>query len=112
MTEPATIGELRRVISLQSPADSIDSFGQPVRTWTTYATVRAKIETLSGSEPSIAEQQQIEQTHTITIRYWPNVTSNHRALYGSRIFYFNFVQNVDEQGRWLIIDSVERTGAN
>lgn len=108
----ATVGQLRRRLELQAPTDTLDAYGQATRTWATYATVWSKIEVQGGSEVTVADQQQQERTHKLTIRYWPGVVSGHRALYAGRAFNFTSVVNVDEQGRWLIIMATERMTAN
>lgn len=105
------IGELRKRIELQSPVDTIDSYGQATRSWSTYATVYAAIVPSSGQENTIAEAMQVQQTHTITIRYRSDVAATHRALFSGRQFNFQFVRNIDERNRWLEITATERTGA-
>jgi SPP1 family predicted phage head-tail adaptor len=105
------IGELRKRIELQAPVDTIDAYGQATRSWTTYATVYASVEPASGQENTIAEAMQVQQTHTITIRYRSDVLATHRALFSSRQFNFQFVRNIDERNRWLEITATERTGA-
>lgn len=105
------IGELRKRIELQSPVDTIDAYGQATRSWTTYATVYASVVPASGQENTIAEAMQVQQTHTITIRYRSDVAATHRALFNSRQFNFQFVRNLDERNRWLEITATERTGA-
>lgn len=105
------IGELRKRIELQSPVDTIDSYGQATRSWSTYATVYAAIVPSSGQENTIAEAMQVQQTHTITIRYRSDVAATHRALFSGRQLNFQFVRNIDERNRWLEITATERTGA-
>lgn len=105
------IGEMRKRIELQAPVDTIDAYGQASRSWATYATVYASVVPSSGQENTIAEAMQVQQTHTITIRYRNDVLATHRALFGSRHFNFQFVRNIDERNRWLEITATERTGA-
>lgn len=104
------IGKLRKRLELQAPTDSVDAYGQPTRTWATYATVWAQVEPTGGSEPSAGNEQQLERSHNLTIRYRSGVESTHRALYGSRVLNFDSVQNVEEAGVWLLITATERTG--
>lgn len=102
---------MRKRIELQAPVDTIDAYGQASRSWATYATVFASVVPASGQENTIAEATQIQQTHTIIIRYRDDVAAMHRALLGSRHFNFQFVRNLGERNRWLEITATERTGA-
>lgn len=104
------IGKLNKRIDLQSPADTIDAYGQPSRGWSTYATVWAQIIPTGGSEPTVADEQQQERLHRLVIRYTAGVYSTHRALYGSRVLNFQSVTDPDERHEWLEIEATERTG--
>jgi SPP1 family predicted phage head-tail adaptor len=106
------IGQLRKRIELQAPTDTVDSYGQPTRAWATYATVWAQVEPTGGAEGSVANEQQITATHTVTIRYLAGVESTHRALYGARALHFLAPPtNVEERGQWLVIQAEERKEA-
>lgn len=104
------IGQLRKRLELQAPTDSTDAYGQPTRSWVTYATVWAHIEPTGGGEPAAGNEQQLERTHRITIRHRAGVESTHRGLYGARVLNFDSVINVDELNVWLLITATERTG--
>ena len=101
------IGRLRKRLALQSATDSTDSYGQPTRTWATYATVWGSVEPVTASEAQTAMQQGVSITHKVTVRYLSTVTAEHRALLGSRVLNFRGVRNVDERGITLEIDAEE-----
>lgn len=90
-------GTLRHRIALQSASSAQSDYtGQPTKTWSTYKTVYARVQPLSGREAFYAAQTRPDVTHTITLRYNSSITPEHRALWGSRIFQFESVLTVDE----------------
>lgn len=101
------IGQLARRVQLQSPTDSTDSYGQPTRTWATYATVWAQILPVSSDESRIANQQGVFITHRVTIRHRDDVTAEHRVLFGSRELNIKGLRNLEEKGVMLEIDAEE-----
>ena len=63
------IGDLRHRIILQAPTDYQDEFGQPVRSWTTYATVWAQVNESGASESVDGMQLNASAVHSILVRY-------------------------------------------
>ena len=82
MPAATVVGDLRRRVALQAPTDSIDSYGQAIRTWATYATVWASVVSTPGSEPQSALMQSSVTTYTVTMRYRTDVLPTHRMIYG------------------------------
>jgi len=82
MPASTVVGDLRRRVDLQAPTDSIDSYGQAIRTWETYATVWASVVSTPGSEPQSALMQSSVTTYTVTMRYRTDVLPIHRMIYG------------------------------
>lgn len=101
------IGQLARRVQLQSPTDSTDSYGQPTRTWATYATVWAQILPASADESQIANQQGVTITHKVAIRYRADVTVEDRILYKSRFLNIKGLRNQEEKGVLLELDAEE-----
>jgi len=83
MPAATVVGDLRRRVALQAPTDSIDSYGQAIRTWATYATVWASVVSTPGSEPQSALMQSSVTTYTVTMRYRTDVLPIHRMIYGA-----------------------------
>jgi SPP1 family predicted phage head-tail adaptor len=102
------IGQLRERLELQSATDTLDSYGQPARAWTTYATVWANVVPSGGSEPVIADQQSPQRNFKITVRFLSGVSSTHRAVMGSRAFNFVSVIDLEERSKWLEIQATEQ----
>jgi SPP1 family predicted phage head-tail adaptor len=101
------IGELRHRLALQSATDSTDNYGQPTRSWATYATVWGKVLPVTASESQLANQQQTDITHRITIRHRADVTAEHRIIFGSRTLNIRGVRDLEERGIALEIDAEE-----
>lgn len=102
------IGKLRHRVSLQSAVDAADSFGQPIRTWSTYATVWAQVVPTSGDESPLANQLHGSTTHKVTIRHRTGVDVGHRILFGTRVLNISAPpRDPEERGIWLEIDAEE-----
>lgn len=101
------IGKLRNKIELQSYTTIQDSVGQPIKTWTTYATVWAWIRPMSGRELMNAQQPVGEITHQVTIRYNSTLDETHRIKYYDnvketyRYFDVNYLGNRDERNEYM-----------
>lgn len=101
------IGKLRHRLELQSATDSTDSYGQPARTWATYATVWGEVVPVSGVEAQTAYQAGVVLTHLVTVRYRDDVTAQHRIKYGTRYLNIKAVRNQEERGIALEMDAEE-----
>lgn len=97
------IGKLRHKIELQSYTTSPDAAGQPIKTYSTYATAWAWIRPMSGRELMNAQQPVGEITHKVTIRYNSSLDESHRIKYYDykketyRYFDINYIGNFDER---------------
>lgn len=102
-------GRLDRRIQLQSYTTTQDGYGQPVETWSTYATVWATVRDQSGRE--FLESAQIDgQTATMfTIRYRSDVAYQHRILYGSDYYDIRSIQYPEDRKRYVTIMAVRGT---
>jgi len=79
-------GRLRHRVDLQHVTETQDSTGDPVRSYSTYATVWASIEPVSGREYYAAQQAGAVRQHKIVIRSRRDVAPTDRVMFGSRIF--------------------------
>lgn len=109
MARRTLIGELRHRIEIQSSSEAADSFGQDVRTWSTYATVWASVEMSSGSEIQVGSSQQALSPYRVIIRYRGDVRPSHRIIYGSRILEVVSVMDVTGYGTHETISCIEST---
>jgi len=107
MPASTVVGDLRRRVALQSPTDSLDSYGQAIRTWATYATVWASVVSTPGAEPQSALTQVPTISYTVTIRYRDDVLSTHRMTYGSTTLNIVGVSTIDGVNKHLKITALE-----
>ncbi|MDE2099258.1 MAG: head-tail adaptor protein [Patescibacteria group bacterium] len=107
-------GELRHAIVIESPAANDGStFGQSVvpTSWNTLRTCMAAIYTAGGRETSMAAQVVSEVSHTIKVRWTPDVVkAGYRVVFGSRYFTVQYVENVLERNRVLLLYCLEVNG--
>lgn len=86
MAVSVSSGELNRLGELLSSATTQDSTGQPIATWSVYATPWAKIEPLGGRELLLAQQIAAEATTRVTIRYRDTVHAGDRFRYAGTTY--------------------------
>jgi SPP1 family predicted phage head-tail adaptor len=101
-------GKLRRPVTIQKLAGTLDASGQEVQTWQSHGTRMAAIEPLQGREYFSARQIQSEITTRIRIRYLAGVTAKMRVLFGSRVFDIQEVINPEERNVELQLMCIER----
>jgi SPP1 family predicted phage head-tail adaptor len=95
------IGRLRHRIAIERVTETRDTDGSVIETWSTYATVQASIDPISGREYFAAQSVQADLTHRIVMRYLSGIVPKMRVKYGSRIFDILSVINVSERNREL-----------
>lgn len=78
-------GTLRHRIAIQTNTPTQDSYGEPVTSWATVATVWAAVEMLSGRELFVAQQAQSEATVRFRIRR-RDVDARQRVSWDGRTF--------------------------
>jgi SPP1 family predicted phage head-tail adaptor len=95
------IGKLRHRIAIEKVAETQDSDGSVIETWSTFANAQASIEPISGREYFAAQTTQADVTHRISLRFIAGVIPKMRVKYGSRIFGILSAINVNERNREL-----------
>ena len=96
-------GKLRHSVTLQSQSLTADGAGGATESWVDFVTVRANVEPLSGTEAFQAQQVNDDLSHTVTMRYYPGVTSKMRVKYGTRYFLIESIINTGERNREMIL---------
>jgi len=113
MTIKIAAGDLRQVITIQQNTPGKDTRGGPTEAWTTFKTVRARIEPKTGYERWAANQIYSEATGSIIMRYVPGVTAKMRAVMSAgganRVFEFLPPLNTEEKNVELVIPFKEVT---
>jgi SPP1 family predicted phage head-tail adaptor len=103
-------GKLRNRISIVQNENAQDTAGgTTVNNWTPVATVWASIEALSGVEKFAAHEFVSQASHSVVIRYNPEltITSAMQIVFGSRQFQIETVLNPDERTKMLQILCIE-----
>lgn len=95
-------GELRQRIVIQSRVVARNGLGDEVGTWSTLATVWAKVETPSGDEIVDAERGAATLSHKITLRDRSDVTELMRVAWNSRTLEITAVLR-DHVGRQMVL---------
>jgi SPP1 family predicted phage head-tail adaptor len=96
-----TIGQLRQRVTLQAPVDAPDDIGAADRTFSAFAQVWARVETLSAQEQFIEQRLEQSRRCAVMIRWRSDVTSQMRIVFRGRILVIRSVEDRDETPRFL-----------
>lgn len=93
-------GELRHRITVETPDEAQDTFGEPVKTWKKLTSKRiwAKREDLSGRELFQAQQINAKVTTQFTIRHRTDIDARMRVLSDGVCYGIESVQDPDGRG--------------
>lgn len=89
-------GLMDRLATVQTPAESANGIGEPILTWSDYATRWIAILPLSGNEQMTAMAQEGSVTHRVRMRYTSGMKPKMRLVAEGRTFE---VMSVVERGR-------------
>jgi SPP1 family predicted phage head-tail adaptor len=104
------IGALRHQVTLQGPGALVaDGDGGYTQTPATVGTVWASIQpaTARDLERIVANVEQANASHLVTIRYRDDVNTTTQVLYGTRVLKVTGMQNPDERNISLILICTE-----
>jgi SPP1 family predicted phage head-tail adaptor len=89
-------GTLDRRIVIQQRTDTRDAGGEPVPTWSTLATVWARVTHLRGTEPFQGQQFNAQRFTVFNIRYRDDVDETMQIVHDGETYD---IQGVSEVGR-------------
>lgn len=89
-------GLMDRLATVQTPAESANGIGEPILTWSDFATRWIAILPLSGNEQMTAMAQEGSVTHRVRMRYTSGMKPKMRLVAEGRTFE---VMSVVERGR-------------
>ena len=89
-------GEMDTKATVQTPAESQNAVGEPVLTWSTFATRWISVLPLSGTEQLQAAAAEANVTHRIRMRYTDGLKPKMRLVADGRTFE---IMSVIERGR-------------
>ena len=78
-------GPMRERVTIQSPSEQQNQFGEATVTWSDVGTVWASVQGMSAREYLAAQQVGSVITHKIRIRFFPGLTHTHRLIWRGRI---------------------------
>ena len=107
-------GRLKKRLILQSKAETRDSYGSTLITWTTEATVWGSLLPLRGQEMFAQQQIKPQTAVRAIIRYYSRVDSTWRISHGGKFYDIETVINENKRNRTLTLmcrQGVSETGA-
>jgi len=108
MNNRRLVDRLNRRIEIQRKSNIEDGFGGFIETWTALKEVWAEIKPINTFEHFEANSISEKITHTIILRYFADLKTEHRIKYQGRIFVIKGIINVLEENKVLEL-KVEET---
>lgn len=96
-------GRLRRRVQLQSKTTTRNDYGEPVETWSTQATVWARVRVGRGQEMRRGDVADAQYTHEIGIRERSDVDERWRALWNGRTLDIVGVSPPEKPGGEMVL---------
>lgn len=96
----------RHKITIESPTETKDTYGDAIPTWSTHAIRHAVVVPLSGREYFYAQQNNAERMTRFRVRYDEKtkaITPKMRVSYNGRTFDIQSVINENENNRHILI---------
>ena len=101
-------GQLNNRVVIQANTPSDNTFGEPVRSWATLATVWAEVETMNGAEGLASGAERTSSPVVFTMRHRTDVTSDHRITWDGGEYDIESVENVAGRNKLLRVTAVAR----
>jgi SPP1 family predicted phage head-tail adaptor len=108
--DPSIAGELNKKIVIQVLTRTSDLMGGASVSWSTHATVFARIEPRIGNERYFGQRLEENITHIITTRYISTVTAAMQILYDNRTFQIHSRISPMENKQYTVFFCTEGTG--
>lgn len=107
---PTKAGKRRQFITIQQLSTTADAYGEPVATWSSFATAYAAVKQLSGRELFYAQLQvQALATHEVNLRYVVGVTPEMQiSIEGGPTLQIVDVNDVEYRHRELVLICVQK----
>lgn len=95
-------GQLDRRITIEQNTPGQDTYGAPIESWSTLATVWAGVAVQSGreflaDEARLAERVIAERKTVFTIRWRPDVTTLMQVRYGGDLYNINATKEISRK---------------
>ena len=96
------IGQLDRRITLRTPAETTDAFGQSVRVYADNGQVWAAVNFAPGDEGEVSDRLEAVKNVSFVIRYNTNFNEKCQIVWDNQTFEIENVLPV-ERKRWMLI---------
>ena len=96
-------GRLKHRITLRTPIETQNRIGEVVKSYADGETIWAGIVPKGALEKVTTDQRIAESDLDINIRYNSEITTEHRLIFGTRIFEITGIVNRDMANRELIL---------
>jgi SPP1 family predicted phage head-tail adaptor len=94
-------GNLNKYVTIQYPTKASDSIGGMTTSWSDLGSVWAAVWPVSSKEYSLHQQETMEVTHRIRIRYRNEVRASYRIKFGNKYYQIKSIVNPGTENRWL-----------
>ena len=95
------ISRLDRKIVIETWSNAQNSFGEPVKTWSTYHTCFANVTKFGGTEKLEADKTTATIQVKFKIRYFEGINESMRIVYNGAYYDIIEVQELYREGLWL-----------
>lgn len=75
--------------------------------WASVRPLRGNVKPVTGREVQRLEQVVAGVTHTVQLRYVPDLNPKDRLMFGTRILNIEVAQNVEERNREMLLLCIE-----
>lgn len=89
-------GPMRHRVTIQERSAAVDAAGQPLNTWTTFASRWAAIERTPGNEVFASAQRNGRVPVVFRLRYLSGVMPSMRLVFGTKVH--NILSAIDQAG--------------
>lgn len=90
-------GSLRHLVRVEQYTETQDTAGQPIKGYTTFATVHASIDNITGQELFRVQEVFPAATARIKMRYLRGLDSRMRIVHGETYYNILDVDDVEER---------------
>lgn len=102
MTKWLPTGEFNKRIIIERPTDgTATAYNDKPKTYSTLATVWARIKPLTAREQLFAEQVKAETDYVVTIRYMSGLLKTDRVNYNGQLLEIHGIINIEMRNREL-----------
>jgi SPP1 family predicted phage head-tail adaptor len=98
-------GELDRRITVQTLTESVDDYGQLVQSFSTLASLWAKVEEKSGNEGDHEDQIKAVKNVAFTVRHRNDINERMRVVYNSNTYLIQAVIYSDQRNRFVTLST-------